>query len=523
MVVLITLSLLIIASLALAVLRLMRRPPSYAWLAAVMGAFFAWGSMFFWQFSIPTRLVLSGWSPVSLFDASPNFWADSYAWLYALSLAALSAAVILTSPARFSVLSPVSWMGSLTLAVVAFLAVMADNILTLVLAWTAVDILEFLNTLRLSKSPSMSERAVIAFSFRAAGTGTALWAGVLASTSGQLSTLEAIPSSAQIFLLLAVGLRLGVLPLHLATGDDRGFRRGFGSTLRLTVAATSLVVLARLPSGLVIDARYLPFLLAFTALAALYSSWKWLSIPDEINARPFWIIGMSALSLSAALRGSPTGSAAWGAALILFGGLSFLYSSRQTWFTRLFAGLALFLFALPLTLTSTGWMGDFPFPIIFWPLFLSAHLMLVAGYLRHLFHTGDTRFEELPRWAQAAYPIGMGTLVITIIISGLWGWPGSWQIGAWVIALILLALAGAAGIVFRRLEKLVGPQSLLVMEPLPWHISPFLQQNIGRFFWGTYRFLARIAGYLASLMEGDGGLLWTLLLLVLFIIILRGR
>jgi hypothetical protein len=59
-------------------------------------------------------------------------------------------------------------------------------------------------------------------------------------------------------------------------------------------------------------------------LALLYGAWQWLSAPDELLARPYWLIGMGSLSLLAALRGSQAGSVAWGVGLILYGGLVFL-------------------------------------------------------------------------------------------------------------------------------------------------------------------------------------------------------
>jgi len=525
MFVIITLSLLLVSSLAMTALRLTRRPAAFAWIASALGALLAWASILPWQFDLPVRLPITAWAPATLFNATPNFAADSYAWLYALSLGALAAAVILTSLARMAVLSPVSWIGAVALALVGLLAVMADNILALALVWTAIDLLEYLNTLRISHSSSLNERAVISFSFRATGTGFALWAAVVSAAGGQLASLEETPPQAWLFMLLAVGLRLGVIPLHLAYRDDPALRRGIGTSLRLTAAATSLVVLARLPVG-VVDETLLPFLLALVALAAIYAGWKWLSLPDEISARPYWIIGMNALSLAAALRGNPQGSAAWGAALVLFGGLSFLYSSRQAWFTRLFAVLALFLLSLPFTLTATGWMGKFPLPALFWPLFLAAHAMLVAGYIRHLFRGGDTPFGELPRWAQAAYPPGLGIIVATILLTGLWGWPGSLQIGAWTIALIMVALAALVGFATLRLRRLFISQrdSPAAEEPVEARISYFAlaQEFLAGLLWGLYRLVGRLFGYLSALLEGDGGLLWTLLLLLIFIAALRG-
>ena len=47
-------------------------------------------------------------------------------------------------------------------------------------------------------------------------------------------------------LLIAVGLRLGVLPLHIYYLHEPPLRRGLGSMLRFVPAAASLVLLARI-------------------------------------------------------------------------------------------------------------------------------------------------------------------------------------------------------------------------------------------------------------------------------------
>jgi hypothetical protein len=298
-------------------------------------------------------------------------------------------------------------------------------------------------------------------------------------------------------------------------------RRGFGTNIRLTSAATSLVLLARVPAS-AIDVRYVPYLLGFIGVAALYGGWKWLFAKDELNGRPYWIIGMSALSIAAALRGDQAGSAAWGVSLVLFGGISFLYSARQFWFTRVLAALGLLLMALPYTLTASGWLGKFPLPFLFWPVFIVAHVMLVSGYIRHLSHAGEIRFSELPRWAQASYPIGLGLLGVTILISSFWGWPGALQLGSWIVAIVLTVLAGLVVFGVFRFRSLTPVQSPL---PVEFRAPRFavVQDAVISSLWLVYRSVGRLFGYVANLLEGDGGLLWTLLLLVLLVFVMRGR
>lgn len=522
MYVLITLLLLVFVVATIGTLRLSRRLSFYAWLAAALGSLTAWISIFFWQLDMPRRFTPSVWVPVTLFSASPELFADSVAWLYALGLVALTGAVILTSPARTSTV-PIreNWAGILALAVLALLAVLANSPLTLVLVWTAIDFTELFNTLRGSDSAALSERAVVSFGIRAAGTGFALWASVTNAVAGNPFLFENTSTQTGIFLLIGAGLRLGVLPLHLAFRSEPTLHRGFGSALRLTTAATSLILLARLPAS-ALDAAAKPFLLGFVVLAALYGGWMWFTASDEINGRPYWIIGMSALALAATLRGSSAGSAAWGGAMLLFGGISFLYSARQVWFTRFLAGLGLLLLGLPFTLTASGWLGAFPWPVLFWPLFIIAHFLLVAGYVRHLFQPGEIAFSELPTWAQSSYPAGLGLLVLTVIVAGLWGWPGALQFGVWIVPSILLPIAGLTGFAMWRFRRFAGSEIFPSSDARSSRLGA-LQEFFARGLWTIYSNLGRLFGYVANLLEGDGGLLWTLLLLVLIITTLQAR
>ena len=520
MYVLITLVLLVLTIIIMIGLRISQSSVSYSWLASTLGALLAWISILLWQMDLPRRFLPSLWAPAGLFKSSPEFFADHYSWLYALSLAALAAAVILTSPARAaSTVNPAFWAGNLALTSLGLLAVLADNPLTLVLCWTAIDLTEFFNTLRAANSASLSERTTISFAIRSAGTGIALWASVVGAIGGRVQLFEDTTPQTWFILLVAVGLRLGVLPLHLAFRSEPVLRRGFGTFLRLMSPAISLILLARLPSSAV-DEKYVPGLLILVGLAALYGGWMWLIASDELRGRPYWIIGMSALAVAAHLRGNSAGSAAWGSAMVLFGGISFLYSARNTTYTRILAGFGILLMALPFSLTASGWSGSFPWPWLFWPIFIVAHLLLVAGYLRHLFRDGETAYADLPTWSQSAYPAGLGLLIVTALLLGLWGWSGALQIGQWIAAIVLVLIGMGVGFATWRFRRFAPIEKPATSTPNPGINR--LSGWVSGLFWGFFRLLGNLSGLASSLLEGDGGLLWTLLLLVLFFTIFRG-
>ena len=326
------------------------------------------------------------------------------------------------------------------------------------------------------------------------------------------------PSQAGLYLLLAAGLRLGVLPLHLPYASESAIRRGFGSTLRLISAASSLILLARIPTTSVILV-FTPYLLSFAALAAVYGGWMWLRAPDEMTARPFWLIGLASLAMASALRGNPLGAAAWGCALILSGGALFLSSVQQIWLKRaLWVGIW-GVTALPFSITATGWASAVPSFWPVWPFLLLAQALLLAGYLRHAVRaTLRKNFDTLDRAAQYVYPLGIGILLLTLFLLGLWGWDGALKVGGWFAALI--------GVLLSSIVIWVSPR-LRVLTPVRAHWArPAATSGIDWFFrslWGLYRLFGSLNNAFSAILEGDGGFMWTLLFLVLIISLLAQR
>jgi len=506
---LILLALTLIAVIALHLFAPLRRS---SWAAAAIGSLAAWGSVFFWQISLPALLPVGSWRPVSLFAVSPALKVDALAWVYALSLTSLAAAVIFTSSAQTET-SVWAWAGSLTLTALGLLAFLSDNPLTLVMIWTALDLTDALNTLRSASDGAMSEKAVMSFSVRAAGTGFALWASVNNAMLGAPFLFENLRPQSAVYLLIAVGLRVGVLPLHLAAEPQ--MRRGFGSALRLTAAASSLALLSRLPQVGLTETSLL-ILQAGALLAALYGSWKWFSGQEDVlSLRPFWLIAVSALALLQAAGGNGAGAAAWGCVLVLTGGGVFLAFARQRWLQVLLSLLVLFSLGLPFSLTGTVWLADLP-----WFLALPALLaqaMLLAGVFFFLWRSSGPAWEELPQWARVSYPLGLSLLPLTALILGLWGWPGALRLGNWPVGLAALALTTGLLTLRWRFWPQSAPGQSAPRQSRLYQIQARLTAAVG---W-LYRFIRRASFFLVGLLEGEGGLLWILLTLVIFALVFK--
>ena len=512
MLILITSSLLLLTALLLLILRFVQPAFRFLWLTASGGALLSWVSAWVWLARLPLEFQLSRWQPANLFAESPAFMADGLSWTFAITLTTLALAVVLTAVAHQDLTNPLPWAGTLALTALGLLAVTANNPLTLVLVWAAIDLAELVSQLRSVDNPSASERVVIAFSTRVLGIGLVLWANVLSVASGSRLDFHSVPPQADLFLLVAAGLRMGVLPLHLPYAPDSALRRGFGTALRLISAASSLVLLARIPSGS-ITSPITPVLLILAVGASLYGGWMWLRAPDELAGRPFWMIGMASLAVVAALRGDPTGAAAWSCALVLVGGALFLTSVQHVWLNRVLLVGVWGLSALPFSLTASGWQSNAPVFWPAWPFLLAGQALLIAGFVRHTLRPGSREsIESQAAWTHNIHPAGVGILLLTAILLGFLGWDGALQIGAWPAALTASLLT--FGLVW-------ATPRLRVLNPIRAHwVRPAASSwldNIYRTLWNFYGLLGRLSQFISAALEGDGSIMWTLLFLALFV------
>ncbi len=511
------------AALTLAILRVTRPNYRFAWLIASGGAFLAWMSVLLWQVSMPFTLQLPSWQPAALFSTSPLFLADQLAWPFVLSLTTLAFAVILTAVVREDFPHSYSWAGTLTLAGLGMLAVLADNPLTLALVWAALDLTELVTQVISVNGEKASEGVVVGFAARALGLGLLLWAGIASLAHGGAPLdFHAMQPEAGMILILAAGMRLGVLPLHLSYTSEPALRRGFGTALRLVSAASSLTLLARIPTE---SARsvFAPYLLAFTAFAALYGAWLWARSADDLAGRPHWVIGMAALAVAAALFGNPLGAVAWSVALVLAGGALFLSSSQQKNLNRALALLGAWgCSSLPFSPTASGWQMDAPANWIgwlTWPVLLAAQALLVAGFVHHALRpSATTQLEAQPIWAKNVYPFGIGIMLLTLTLLGLFGWDGARSLGSLPAGLSVVALAAALSWLRPRLRWLSPIRAHWVQPEGP----ASRVDSVYAWMWNLYRQGRRGSEAVSTALEGDGGILWALLFLVLFFSLFAG-
>ena len=512
------------AAVAILILQWLRPGFGLAWLIAGLGAFLAWIAMLFLRLRLPLSLSFELKS-TDLFSFAPALLLDRISWPYALGLITLVFAAILTASARRRFpADPFNWAGSLAISALGLLAILSGNPLTLMMAWVAFDLVELIILQGGRPDQNTSQRIVVAFSARTIGVLVFFLAVVFSGTDPNTFALKHISIQSGLLIFIGCGLRLGVLPLHLPFSQEPRLRRELGTILRLVPVVSTLVLLARLPAAIIPEA-WVPWLLSLVALAALYAGGMWLAADNELNGRPYWMLGWAALAFACVIRGSPLASVAWGIVLLLQGGFLFLYSAREKYLVFLPVLGVWGIMGLPFSPAASGWPGLFEptFNLFSIAVYISQGLLL-AGFIRHVARPGF-HLASADRWAQAVYPVGLLSLMVADLILGVWGWPGSLtRAYAWAGIPALVGCALFLGLSWRHALPILTADQ--VTDRPAWQIArPFFSRLsvIFRLEWFynlvglLYRSLGRLLGGVTAVLEGDGGVLWILLLLSLVI------
>jgi hypothetical protein len=522
MLVLLPVILMFAAALALLIWQRVRPSFGYAWLLSSGLALLIWGFLLFLRFVPQPALSLAGWRPLEGDASVVTFLLDDVSWPYAFALVSLLAAIILTASARLELnTTPWAWAGSMAITAAGLLAIMAGNPLTLIISWTVIDLVELGVIIRSATHARQAQQAVVAFTARVAGTLMIVIALVYSRWRGELLILSEVLPEVGVFLLLAAGLRLGVVPLHLPYTHEVRMRRGLGTVLRLVTAASALPLLSRLPPT-VAPPNLAIFLLVFTTLAALYGAAMWLTARDELNGRPYWLIAVAGMAVGSTIRGRPDAALAWGITILLAGGMILLFTARRRSMMFIPALVFIGLTGLPFTPSASGWNGlvVLPFTVLD-VISIVAHSLLLLGFIRHLL-ADRPDLGKMERWIQLMYPFGLFILAASYWFVGIAGWQGSLSVGVWWgAAASVLLTSGGLVLLVRYLQAAAREEStsnwvIVTIRSVSRVLSLIFRLDwVYRFFWSVYSLLQKLVRFLTLILEGDGGVLWALLLLAL--------
>jgi hypothetical protein len=508
---------LLLGAAALLALRRLRPAFAYHWLVAVLTALAAWVGVLVSRAWLPRGLVWMTWEAGLPAPLALRLQFDPTSWGYALALATLLLTTLLTSAARSSQTSqprpPATVLASgLALTALCLLAAAAGDLVTLQLAWAGALLLEWLAWLPQVSSPAEARQFGVEAGLRLLS--------LLLLLGGSLSALLdpanpdgfGVPPAAAGLLIAAAGLRLGALPPHSPPTRRIAVPPALDPLLRLAPCAPALLLLSRLaeaqqsqPAGL---------LLALILLASWRAGWILIAGRDEPLSRLEWIPAAGSLALAAAFYAQPEAAFAWGLTLLFLGGTFLQDALRPRWLRPLFWLAALSLASLAFTPTWAG-AALYDNPGIAPLLLLGGQGLLVAGWL---IQTSAARAGAGPeRWLSALYAAGLALgplMLFGVTFSAFGAFPAGWLArvslgnllpGALAAGLTLLIL-GLRSLIPRRFGSTAGGlRALLGFEWLYQRLPA-----LGKPLQSGLQFFNRI-------LEGQAGMIWAFLLLVLFL------
>jgi len=576
MLILLTIFLLIFIPVAMLILYVARPKFSIQGFLAVLAVLVGWLLVLFARSDIPQTVALLSWQPAVYFPNSPSLLIDDISWYFSIAIMSLALICVVTSIAHLgqslksgheqtnirievievqdqtdvetaaNELAPVeeiktisnwqSWAGILVLTSLGLVAVTAGNVLTLLIAWAGLDLLELVILLAQSLQSKSLVRIILAFSTRMAGIGMVLLACIIPWSQGSSLNIKDIGQSTSIYLILAAGIRLGVLPLQLPFIHQLPQRRELGTILHLVPAAASFILLVRVSNTGVFGTASL-FLLVLTAIAGLFAGIQWVTAEDELTGQPYWVIGTSSLAIASAISSQPFACIAWSIASLLSGGLISSMSIRHKNLLPIvvlgFVGFS----TLPF---SPTWLGtelyiypeaasspiSQPLFILLSFTFLLIHSLFLAGFFRFILRSVsplETQIKvHVEPWVWFLYPIGLIVIIVTHYLIGIMLYPPLVEIPltGWIMGIIAVILSGFIWYIptryfkgFNRSNQSVITSAITKFLSLEWLYS---------FLWRLFRALSRFAAIISVILEGDGGILWAFVLFALiFVFLLR--
>ena len=492
----------------------------------------------------PLTQIVSDWQPVSVFTVPLSFRVDQTAWIIGVGLLLAGAATAFTWLAYPGHSRPAPRALSLLLIASALAGVYASNLLTLTVAWGLLDVV-FIATLLARRGPQMGRRAAVAIVLNTSST-ICVWIATLLIENGHDSLywhLVSLPSEPRVWLATAGVLRLGLYPLHqwlpleLSAEPDR-------SALLFTVPPTvGLALFARLALTRnlpLAGESIVPLLGLISAVMGAVLAWH------SRQARaglPFIALGLAGLAVLDVGRLSAPGTLIAVTLNWLFIMLSLLiargFRRRAPWWSvgAIIAGLSIA--GLPGTLgfavrysmiTNLVLSGE-------WVMLaggLLAEVLLIAAAARAILTPTLNERDDPPIGvvrhslygvaliAAAAPLIGLalipGLLPATPSLSNILGHLSPLTIVVWLIPIIAGAVIAGRDL---RAQSAAAPKVDTVTEAPLWARALRLDWLNALFSQMIQRLTDLLRG-LASVIEGEGGLIWVMIIVIVGVVLTSG-
>lgn len=489
----------------------------------------------------PLTQIVSNWQPVSVFTVPISFRVDQTAWIIGVGLLLACAATAFTWLAYPGHSRPAPRALSLLLIASALAGVYASNLLTLTVAWGLLDVV-FIAALLVRSGPQVGRRAAVAIVLNTSST-ICVWIATLLIENGHDSLywhLVSLPGEPRMWLAAAGVLRLGLYPLHqwlpleLSQEPDR-------SVLLFTVPPTvGLALFARLamtrnlpPAG----ESIVPLLGLISAVVGAVLAWH---SSRARSGLPFIALGLAGLAVLDAGSLSTPGTLIAVTLNWLFIMISLLiargFMRRASWWSvgTIIAGLSIAgvpgtlgfaaRYSMITNLIRSGEWVMLAGGILAEVLLMAAAVRVILaptlnerddqpiGVVRHSLYGAALIAAAAPLIGLALIP---GFIPAVPSFSNMLGNLSPITIAAWLIPII------AGAVIVWRGQRTAAPEVEAATEAPLWARALRLDWVSVLFSQVVQRLTGLLRG-LAGVIEGEGGLIWVIIIVIVGVVLTSG-
>ena len=258
----------------------------YLWIIATISTFIAFGLVLVSSNQIPISIPFAIWQPELIFITSPSLLVDNISWPFAIAILTLVLSALLTDVVHVDKLDPQTWVSIQALGGVGLVSVVAGNPLTILITWAVIDIAECAVLLYRMSTSQERERVVISFSIRIAGMLLLISAMISGQGLETPLTFGEIPKQVGGLLMLAAGLRLGVIPTNQPYLREPQMRRNLGTMIRFVPSGASIVLLVRTAYFEITDGWFLLIMALATISSNFQRNWFGFKLKTNSKAVP---------------------------------------------------------------------------------------------------------------------------------------------------------------------------------------------------------------------------------------------
>jgi hypothetical protein len=274
--------------------------------------------------------------------------------------------------------------------------------------------------------------------------------------------------------------------------------------------------------------------LGIISLVGIFASLNWLGAKDELDGRSYWILGTSSLAIAAAIVGSPFACLVWSIACLLSGGLIFSFSLRHSRFIPLILLGVFNLSTLPFSPTWQGTelyssisriTGNRSLFLLFSLSFILIQSFLLSGYIRHFIRgvllAKEESSQHIEQWVWVLYPIGLVLIVLAHLLIGWYLLPDLQvlPLTAWIIGPLTLFFSAFILLISWRFPQPFPALNSMMNNSFSHKL--FSLEWLYNFIWNSYHAISRVIALISTILEGDGGILWALVLFALIFVFLQ--